>query len=135
MTPRVGICLVVACWIFFPSSHFADEEALGDEQILHAAGIATDNRSLLDFFRKQTADAQTLRQARQLIEQLGSDGFALREQASSQLTALGPAVLPLLHQTIRQTADLEVRRRAREVVQQLQSHWPSALAAAAARLL
>jgi putative pyrroloquinoline-quinone binding quinoprotein len=135
MTPRVAGCLVAACWIVFSSALFADAEAAGDEQILHAAGIATDNRALLDFFRKQTADAATLHQARQLIEELGSDSFVLREQASSNLTTFGPLVVPLLQQTIRQTADLEVRRRARDAVRQLKSHWPGELAAAASRLL
>lgn len=135
MTPRVSVCLVAVGWIVFSSSLFAGEDAVGDEQMLRAAGIAVDNRSLLDFFRKQTADAATLRQARQRIEQLGSDSFAVREQANAELAALGPRVLPLLQQTIRRTADLEVRRRCRDVVRQLQSRHPAALAAAAARLL
>jgi hypothetical protein len=135
MTPRACIFLVVACWIVFPPALFADEDAAGDEQILRTAGIATDDRSLLDFFRRQTADAATLRQARQLIEQLGSDSFAIREHASNALTAFGPLVLPLLQQTIGQAEDLEVRRRARDAVRQLQNRWPPALAAAAARLL
>jgi hypothetical protein len=135
MTPRVSGCLVAVCWLVFSFPLVADEDAAGDEQILRAAGIATDDRSLLDLFHKQTANAVTLRQARQLIEQLGSDLFVIREQASDNLTALGPLALPLLQQTIRQTADLEVRRRARDAVKQLQSSWPPALAAAAARLL
>ncbi len=135
MTPRVAGCLVAACWIVFSSALFADEDAAGDEQVLRAAGIATDDRSLIDFFRKQTADAATLHQARQLIEQLGSDSFVLREQASANLTAFGPLVLPLLQQTIRQTVDLEVRRRARDAVRQLKGQWPAELAAAASRLL
>lgn len=135
MTPRVSVCLVAVGWIVASTSLFAGEDAAGDEQILRAAGIATDDRSLLDFFRKQTADSETLRQASQLIEQLGSDSFAVREQASAELTALGPRVLPLVQQTIRQTADLEIRRRCRDAERQLQSYQPAALAAAAARLL
>jgi hypothetical protein len=135
MTPRVVGCLVAVCWIVFAVPVFGGDDAIGDEQILRAAGIATDDRSLLDFFRKQTADAVTLRKARRLLEQLGSDSFAIREQASAGLTALGPVVLPLLQQTIRQTADLEVRNRAREVWRQLHGQWPPELAASAARLL
>jgi HEAT repeats len=135
MTPRASICLVVVCWIVFLPALFADEDAAGDEQILRTAGIAADDRSLLDFFRKQTTDAAMVLHARQLTQQLGSDSFAVREQASANLTAFGPVVLPLLQQTIRNTADLEVRRRARDAVRQLQSNWTPALAAAAARLL
>ena len=36
----------------------------GDEQILKAAGLATDSRALLDFFRKQTATDATTSSAR-----------------------------------------------------------------------
>ncbi|HEY7326108.1 MAG TPA: HEAT repeat domain-containing protein [Gemmataceae bacterium] len=135
MTPRVSVCLVAVCSVVFTPHLFADEDKTGDEQILRTAGIASDDRSLLDFFRKQTANAAILRQARSLIEQLGSDIFAMREKASADLAALGPAVLPLLHSTIRQTADLEVRNRAREVVHQLRGSWPGDLAAAVARVL
>jgi hypothetical protein len=59
----------------------------------------------------------------------------VREQASTDLAALGLKVGPLLQQTIRKTADPEVRRRARDVVQQLQNRWPPAVGAAAARVL
>lgn len=135
MTPRVPLCLVAVCWIASSSVVFAAEDAAGDEQVLRSAGIATDDQSLLDFFRKQTADAATLRRAQLLIEQLGSDSYPIREQASAALTALGPQVLPLLQQTIRRTADLEVRRRAREAERQLRNHWPAEPAVAAARLL
>ncbi len=135
MTPRVSVCLVAVCGIFFPNSLLASDVLSGDEQLLRAAGIATDDRSLLDFFRRQTADEATLKHAQLLIEQLGSDSFIDRERAGADLPALGPIVLPLLHQTIRRTTDLEVRRRAREVVRQLQNRWPASLTAAAARLL
>lgn len=135
MNAHLSLGLAIVCGIVFSSSLVAGEDAAGEEQILRAAGIGTDDRSLLEFFRNQTADAATLRQAQQLIEQLGSDSFSVREQASANLPILGPKILPLLHQTIRQTADLEVRRRSREAVRQLQNRFPPAVAAAAARLL
>ncbi|MHB1425908.1 MAG: HEAT repeat domain-containing protein [Gemmataceae bacterium] len=135
MNPRVFLCLVAVCWIVLSTELFAGEDAADDEQILRTAGIATDDRSLLEFFRDQTPDAATLRKAQLLVEQLGSDSFSVREQASADLTALGPKILPLLQRTIRRTADLEVRRRSRDAVAQLQKHCPPALAAAAARLL
>jgi len=47
----------------------------------------------------------------QLIEQLGSDRFAAREEASRKLLALGEAALPALEKA-RRAADAEVRRRA-----------------------
>ncbi|MGH7169777.1 MAG: PQQ-binding-like beta-propeller repeat protein [Gemmataceae bacterium] len=135
MTPRVSICLVAVCWIVSCSLAFASDDSAADEQFLHAAGIATNDRSLLDFFRHQTADASTSQRLRQLIEQLGSDSFLVREKASDDLTALGAAALPLLRQSIRTTADLEVRRRARDCAQQIESRWTATLATASARLL
>lgn len=135
MTPRVSVVLVAVCWIVSGNLAFASDEATADEQLLRAAGLPTEGRALLAFFRRQTVDAATSQRVRQLIEQLGSDSFPVREKASSDLRAVGPAALPLLRQTIRSTADLEIRRRAREGVQQMESRWPSMLTAAAARLL
>jgi hypothetical protein len=135
MTPRVFVCLGAVWGTFCTLPLFADEDAAGDEALLRAAAIATDDHALLEFLRRQTPDVATLRRAQQLIEQLGSDSFSVREQASADLLALGPGVLPLLQQTVRKTADLEVRRRAHDAVRQLQSRWTPALAAAVVRLL
>lgn len=135
MTPRVFLCLVAVGWIASSYLSFASEDSAGDEQILRAAGIATNDRALLDFFRHQTADAATAQRVRQLIERLGSDSFFIREKASQDLNAVGPAALLLLRRTIGATADLEVRRRARDCAEQIEARWPSALAAAAARSL
>jgi hypothetical protein len=135
MTSRLPLWLVAVCGVVFAQPLRASEDSAGDEQLLRAAGIATDDRSLLEFFRKQTADTAILQQAQKRIEQLGSDSFAVREQALADLVAFGPVVLPLLQQTIRETADLEVRRRARAALWQLHNRWPPSLTAAAARLL
>jgi hypothetical protein len=113
----------------------AAAETGSDEQTLQAAGIATDGRGLLDFFRKQTADEATRRRAQQLIEQLGSDSFTVREKASADLTALGSVVLPQLRQALRRAPDIEVRRRARACVERIQVDCPPSIAAAAARVL
>ncbi len=132
---RLGVCLLAAGWLACCHFAFASDGSSGDEQLLRTAGIATDDRSLLDFFRTQTADESVSQRARTLLAQLGSDSFAIREQASKDVAALGPAILPLLRQTIHQTPDLEVRRRARDCVEKIETRCPAALAAAAARLL
>lgn len=134
MTSWVRIWLAAVCCVLVCHPSLAEDNA-GDEQMLRAAGIATDETSLLDFFRKQTADEASLPRARALIKQLGSDEFTEREQASRDLRALGPWVLPLLRQTVEQTRDPEVRRRARDAIDQLQLAWPVARTAAAVRLL
>jgi hypothetical protein len=134
MTAWVRLCLV-ACCLFAPSLASANDESAGDEQLLRSAGIGTDNRALLDFFRKQTADEAAIQFINERIEQLGSDSFPEREKASEELTALGPVALSQLRQAIRKTGDLEVRRRAQVCVKQIETRFPSTLAAAAARLL
>jgi hypothetical protein len=135
MTPRVFVCLVAVYSLLSCNISLASDESSGDEQLLRAAGIATDDGALLDFFRKQTVDDAMAQRIRELIEGLGSDSFPLREQASADLTSLGPVVLSHLLRTIHTTPDLEVRRRGRDCAQQIQSRSSPALTAAAARVL
>jgi hypothetical protein len=135
MTPRVCVCLVAVCSFLSGNNSIASDESTGDEQLLRAAGLATDDRTLLAFFRHQTADEAMSQRIRDLIERLGSDSFPVREKASEDLTSLGPVALSLLLPTIRSTTDLEVRRRGRDCAQQIQTRWSPALTVAAARLL
>jgi hypothetical protein len=134
MSAWLRVCLL-GCSLLASSLVSASDETFGDEQLLRAAGIATDNRALLDFFRQQTADEARSQSIRERIEQLGSDSFPEREKASKELSALGPVALLPLRQAIRTTYDLEVRHRARVCVKQIETRFPSTLTAAAARLL
>jgi hypothetical protein len=54
-----------------------------------------------------------------LVNQLGSQIFAEREQAARALDALGPAALNALHQAARHQS-LEVRRRARDLIRKIE---------------
>ncbi|HEY7158152.1 MAG TPA: HEAT repeat domain-containing protein [Gemmataceae bacterium] len=135
MTVQVRVWLVAVCCTLTVSPLSSAVATSDDEQLLRAAGLATDGPSLLAFFRKQTADEATLRRARALIVQLGSDSFRVREKASRELATFSPAILSLLRRTIRETSDLEVRRRARDCAEEIQARAPAAVAAAAARLL
>lgn len=130
MVLQVRVWLVAAVWL---TTSFA--LASDDEQLLRAAGLATDDPALLDFFHKQTASEARLRRARELVEQLGSESFRTRERAGRELTRFGSMILPLLRQTISSTSDLEVRRRARDCVEKIQARSPAALVASAARLV
>jgi len=78
MLPRVRGWLAAVCCALTVSSLSLAAETSEDEQVLRAAGLATDGPSLLDFFRKQTADEGMLRRARVLIDQLASDSFRVR---------------------------------------------------------
>lgn len=82
------------------------------EQKLQNAGLSTDGPSLLNYFRKRTPDPRLQEQLRPLVRELGNASFSAREQATTAIIALGPQVLPLLHQrALLSGVDLEGRRR------------------------
>jgi HEAT repeat protein len=135
MARKVRIWLLTVCGCIIVALPSPAADGTEDEQTLLSAGLATDGRSLLDFFRKQTATEDTRRQAGDLIRLLGADSFQVREKASTDLVTLGPVVLPLLRQEVRNASDLEVRRRARACAEQIQTDYTPAVASAAARLV
>ena len=135
MTPLMRVCFVAVCCLAVVRAPSSAAESASDEQILKSAGLDTDSRALLDFFRKQTVTDATHQHARALIQQLGDDSFQVREKASSALTVLGPVILPLLRQVVRETPDFEVRRRARACIEKIQTNCSPTVVAAAARLL
>src|SRR5205085_1292425 len=71
------------------------------------------------------ADARA-RLIRGLIEQLGSDEFALREKAARQLEQLGLPALESLRK-VSKSEDLEIRRTAEELVSRIQARNLAAL--------
>jgi HEAT repeat protein len=59
------------------------------------------------------------KESRRLVEQLGSERFGDREEASQQLAKLGKAALPSLKEATK-SPDPEVRRRAQQLVEQIE---------------
>jgi hypothetical protein len=59
------------------------------------------------------------KETRRLVDQLGSERFEDREEATQQLAKLGQAALPGLKQASK-SPDTEVRRRALQLVQQIE---------------
>src|SRR5688572_8970961 len=92
----------------------ADELMKPDLAVLKAAGRATDGPALLAFLKKHAVSDETRAAVAALIEQLGSDGYAVREKATAGLAELGPAARPQVAQALSHP-DLEVRKRARLV--------------------
>jgi WD40 repeat protein len=56
---------------------------------------------------------------RQLLDQLDSESFAEREEASHQLLALGEQTLPMLRQALREGRSLETKKRVEAVIESL----------------
>jgi hypothetical protein len=105
-----------------------------DEDVLRAAGVATDGPGLLDFFRKHTLREVDRARVAALVRQLGDDAFAVREKASEELFAAGPAARGLLVEASRDP-DPEVRWRAAQCLLQLDKVSGSGVLRAAARVL
>ena len=85
----------------------AKENLAQDVKLLQDAGVATDGLGLLEFFRKKTLSEAQRRQIEELIQQLGSKNFAVREKATKQLITLGHTAVPTLEQAL-QGADVEL---------------------------
>jgi Spy/CpxP family protein refolding chaperone len=105
-----------------------------DEKTLRKARVVADGRGLLAYFRDRTLTAAQRSRIRELIPRLGDDVFAVRQQASLELLALGPAALPHL-QAARGDPDEEINERLRAVIGGLQKDSRQAVSVAAARLL
>ncbi len=84
-----------------------------DEDVLKDAGLGTDNKSLLEFFRRRTLTGNDQNKVALLIRQLGDDSFQHRVTASSDLIGLGVIAIPYLRQALK-ISDPEVVRRAEE---------------------
>jgi hypothetical protein len=102
-----------------------------DEKLLRANGLPTDGPGLLDYLRKRIASPLSEERLRQLIEQLGDDTFARREEASQQLLLLGRAARPQLRAALTH-ADPEVRARAGRCLRQIGNDGASTRVLAAA---
>jgi HEAT repeat protein len=112
----------------------AQERLASDVKLLRRAGVASDGPGLVDFFRKQTLGDEQRRTIGQLIVQLGDDRFTVRERATRELKALGPAAVPALQHALND-ADPEVVARAKRCLDALKNIPSGELLAAAVRVL
>jgi HEAT repeat protein len=112
-----------------------DPPASPEEQTLRAAGLQTDDHSLLDFFRKRAASGVTRDHVKTLVRQLGDKSFASRERASAELATLGQLAVEALIPALKDP-DLEIARRAEACLRRLAENGSeAAVAIAAARLV
>jgi hypothetical protein len=108
--------------------------AAEDKQTLQAAKVGTDGPALLAFFRKRIPTDKDRDRAAALIRRLSAAAFPVRQQAATDLVALGPPALPQLRHALGHR-DEEVRQRAAECIQALDPSPCGARAGAAARRL
>lgn len=105
-----------------------------DVQALKAAGVATDDASLLAYLGARTLPEARRSRIQTLVRKLGDPSFETREAAQAELTAEGPPALPLVARAANDP-DPEVARRARECLDKIGKSPDMAVPAAVARLL
>ncbi len=128
--------LISLCCLTIAASIFADspDKTESDHKTLKSAGVATDDTGLIDFFRSRTLDDSDRHKIAELIRDLGSDDFAVREKSSSELMKIGSKAAALLNQATN-NKDAEVARRVRECLTKIDERQSPAVTMAAARLL
>jgi HEAT repeat protein len=101
-----------------PAGAGDSQQVAEDEKTLKAAKVATDEKSLLEFFRNRTLDEAGREKLKALVKDLGADSFRVREKAFLALVARGSVALPFLKEALR-SDDLEVSRRAEVCIQRI----------------
>jgi HEAT repeat protein len=119
----------------FPCTASGQPELTADEQTLAAAGLATDGKSLLDFFRGRTRLDADRERLVDLTRQLGDAAAEVRTRAAAELVSRGTAAIPALRHAINDLADPIVAERARQCLKAIEGSTGAAIPAAAARLL
>ena len=95
---------------------------------------ANDGSAALEEFRKRTMTDGARAKGLKLIDQLGDPVFERRQNASAEILANGPNMLPLLRLNKRH-ADREIRRRVLECLDTIQEDKATPLPLTAPRLL
>src|SRR6516165_8150979 len=112
---RHSYILIISFFFFGPPSVYSNPPELDEaKELLKKANIATDDLSLLNYFRQRTAGEADFKKLSQLIPQLGASDFSKRERASADLLQAGQASLPFLKDALND-ADPEIVRRARQL--------------------
>jgi HEAT repeat protein len=112
----------------------AANSAKQDEKLLQEQKVPADEAGLLAFIKKRTLSKADQEHLRDLVRQLGSKTFRIRNKASKELMAYGSGALPYLQPAL-QDPDVEVKERAGKCVAKIKSGPATALPAAVVRLL
>jgi HEAT repeat protein len=94
----------------------------------------SDGPFLLASLAKHTLTPDKAHRLEELLKQLGSDDFAVRESASGHVLAMGRLALPRLREAVKDR-DIEVSRRAKMLIERLETGRDVRLPVAALRLL
>jgi HEAT repeat protein len=105
-----------------------------DEKVLREAKVAAEGPALLDYLRRHTLTAAQREQVRTALPRLGHDEFKVRQEASTALLRMGPAIVPHLRRAL-DDPDEEVRERLRAALAALEPGTRPGVSAAVVRLV
>ncbi len=94
----------------------------GDDEALRKASVSNTAKDWLALLNSWCGDEKELAKLEKYIADVGSDSFDDRAAASSTLTRLGPAAVPLLLAAMR-TNDLETERRVHACLKRINQGW------------
>lgn len=124
---------VLALGLLLAASTVSDDAA-SHEATLRAAGYRTETPALLDFLRSRILSDAERSRILGLIDQLGSNVYSERRDATDRLVAVGRKAVPFLQAALKDS-DLEIVRRARWCLQKMEDGPESEVLLAVARLL
>lgn len=130
----IGILLALAAP--GPGSSISVEQESADEKLLLAAGVETDGRGLIAFFRSRSLLDEDLVRLESLLDGLGAPNYKARAAASARLVEVGSAALPALRIRVKHV-DPEIARRAEACISEIEHQPRGAIAVimAATRLV
>ena len=131
MTARIRVSAIVAMGIVLCAITGVAANS-GDDDLLKAARIGTDDAELLGYFRRRTVSDSERQRILELIRQLGNDAYAVRERAGNDLIEVGLPAVGLLRQG-KSDPDIEIARRCERCLQRIESVPTTKLSAAVAR--
>ncbi|MBY0528398.1 MAG: HEAT repeat domain-containing protein [Gemmataceae bacterium] len=108
--------------------------SMEDKKYLKAANVSNDSNGLIAFFKKRTLSPEDRKNLEKLVEQLDSNQFGLRQEASQKLVEMGTPALPFLR-AAKVGSSLELTRRVEDCIKQIERGPGPALPQAAARML
>src|SRR4051812_33712638 len=97
LTLFVGLCLLSPPCLCQtgPGGDEPEKAGAADERVLQEARLATDTPSLIAALRKRVLPDADQKELENLLKQLGSDRFVVREKAHAALLAHGLNALPV----------------------------------------
>lgn len=107
-----------------------------DRKLLKVAGINTDAAALVAFFKARTLSDEARKKLEQMVQDLDSNVFAVRQEAMKKLIETGTPALPYLAAVLdKKESSLEMTRRLETCKKEIEKGPGPALPMAAARIL